>query len=64
MNKVMKAPRLERLRQGFDLTIERLYINKASKEHPVVVAAPNGDPCRIPASEALDRFRREKKPVC
>ncbi len=60
MNKVMQAPRLEQLRRGFDLTVERLYVDKARKRYQVIVAAPNGDPCRIPAIEALSRFRRRK----
>lgn len=57
MNNPAQAERLRRLRQGFDLTIERLYTDKARKGYPVVVAAPDGMPVHIPAREALDRFR-------
>ena len=49
MNQTLQAPRLDRLRQGLDLAVERLYIQKARKGLPVVVAAPSGDPCRISA---------------
>ena len=56
MNQTLQAPRLDRLRQGLDLAVERLYIQKARKGLPVVVAAPSGDPCRISAEKAIDRL--------
>lgn len=58
MNNPAKVERLERLRRGFDLTIEQLYAEKNRKGFPVVVAAPDGMPVPIPARDALDRFHR------
>ncbi len=60
MNNTAQVQRLQRLRQGFDHTIEHLYAEKARKGYPVVVAAPNGMPVHIPAREALERFHRER----
>ena len=34
MNQTLQAPRLDRLRQGLDLAVERLYIQKARKGLP------------------------------
>lgn len=60
MNEVNMAPRLDRLRAGFDIAIERLYKKKARKGLPVVVAAPSGDPCLISAHAAIKRLNRTK----
>ena len=61
MTELMQNPRLQRLRKGFDLTIERLYADKAAKGYPVVVAAPDGMPVHLPAREALERFREKRR---
>lgn len=61
MNNPAQTERLRRLRQGFDMTIERLYTDKARKGFPVVVAAPDGMPVHLPAREALDRFHKSRK---
>lgn len=61
MNNLAQTERIIRLRQGFDMTIERLYTDKARKGFPVVVAAPDGMPVHLPAREALDRYHKSRK---
>ena len=56
MNQTLHEPVIARLRQVLDLALDRLYIQKARKGLPVVVAAPSGDPCRISAEKAIDRL--------
>ncbi len=61
MNISSKLERLEQLRIGFDISIERLYAEKASKGYPVVIAAPDGRPVHIPAREALRRLHKKAR---
>lgn len=61
MKQQLPDQRLQRLREGFDLAIARLYAEKARQGYPVVVAAPNGDPCLLPPEEALAQIRAKKK---
>ncbi len=60
MKQQLPDQRLQRLREGFDLTIARLYAEKARQGYPVVVAAADGTPIHLPPEEALARIKKPK----
>lgn len=61
MKQQLPDQRLQRLREGFDLAIARLYAEKARQGYPVVIAAADGTPIHLPPEEALTRIRAKKK---
>lgn len=60
MIRVEDAPRLRRLRQGFDLTIQRLYADKAAKGYPVVVTDGGQGFRYIDARTALKNYMAKR----
>lgn len=62
MIRVEDVPRLRRLRQGFGLTIQRLYADKAAKGYPVVVSDGANGYRHLDARQALQTHLSHPKP--